>query len=98
MAYARIGQFKAKSDHIGDLCRIYEQEAIPEIRAAPGNISAVLMRQQEEDETFLAITLWNSQEDAEAYDKSGAAQRVVDKVRHTFAGPATLTTYDALGI
>jgi quinol monooxygenase YgiN len=98
MAFVRIGQFKAKKDQIEDLCRIYETDAIPEIKKAPGNVSAVLLRQHQEDDTFLAITLWKSREDAEAYDASGAAQRIVGKVRHTFAGPPTLTTYDAFGV
>ena len=97
MAFVRIGQFQAKPTEIPDLCRIYEHEAIPEIRRAPGNVSAVLLQQHQQSDTFLAITLWKSREDAEAYDDSGAAQQIVNKVRHTFAGPPTLTTYDAFG-
>jgi heme-degrading monooxygenase HmoA len=98
MAFVRIGQFKAKRDHIEELCRIYERDAIPAIKSAPGNVSAVLLQQHQEDDTFLAITLWKSREDAAAYEKSGAAAQMVSKVRHTFASPPTLTTYDAFGV
>ena len=45
MTYVRIGHFKAKSEGIAELCRIYEQEAIPEIRASEGNVSAALLHQ-----------------------------------------------------
>ncbi|MEO6610210.1 MAG: antibiotic biosynthesis monooxygenase [Aestuariivirga sp.] len=98
MTYVRIGHFKSKSDSAAELCRIYEQEAIPEIRASEGNVSAALLRQHQEADAFLAITLWRTRASAEAYDASGAAARVVGKVRHLFDGPPTLTTYDAFGV
>lgn len=98
MEYVRIGQFKAKSGEIDALCEVYEREAIPAIRAATGNVSAVLLRQHQDADLFLAITVWKTRADAEAYDKSGLAQQMVDKIRHSFAGAPTLTTYDAYGI
>jgi quinol monooxygenase YgiN len=98
MAYVRVGQFKARPDEADELCRIYESEAIPTIRAASGNISAVLLRQHQERDTFLAITIWRTGADAEAYDKSGLAQQMVNKIRHAFAGPPTLTTWETYGI
>jgi hypothetical protein len=41
MAFVRIGQFRALPDTTERLRAIYETEAIPAIRAANGNISAV---------------------------------------------------------
>jgi quinol monooxygenase YgiN len=98
MAFVRVGQFKAKAESVDELCRIFEREAIPIIRAATGNISAVLLRQHQQQDTFLAITIWKSSAEARAYDESGLAQQMVDKVRDLFAGPPSLTTYDAYGI
>ena len=45
MAFVRIGQFTALPDTTERLRAIYETEAIPAIRAATGNISAVLLQQ-----------------------------------------------------
>ena len=98
MAFVRVGEFKAKLTEADELCRIYEAEAIPAIRAAKGNVSAVLLRQHQEQDTFLAITIWQSSADAEAYDKSGMATQMVNKIRPAFAGPPKLTTYDTFGI
>ena len=98
MAFVRVGEFKAKSEATAELCRIYETEAIPAIRAAGGNVSAVLLRQHQQPDTFLAITIWKTSADAESYEKSGTAAQMVNKIRHAFAGPPTLTTYDAYGI
>src|SRR4051812_42350121 len=64
MAFVRIGQFKAIPDKADDLRSIYEGEAIPIIRAARGNISAVLLKQHEARDSFMAITLWESAADA----------------------------------
>jgi quinol monooxygenase YgiN len=71
MAFVRVGQFKALPGTTDQLRRVYETEAIPVIRSAPGNVSAVLMQQREAPEAFMAITIWKTQGDAEAYDKSG---------------------------
>jgi heme-degrading monooxygenase HmoA len=98
MAFVRIGQFTAKRELISELRTTYADEAIPIIRAAPGNISAVLLQQHRADDEFLAITVWRTQLDAEAYESSGQAQQIVAKVRHTFASAPTLQTYDAYGL
>ena len=98
MPFVRVGEFRTKKDAADEVARIYESEAIPVIRGASGNLTALLLRQHEQPERFLAITIWRSSSDAEAYEKSGLAQEMVGKIRHAFAGPPTLTTYEAHGI
>jgi quinol monooxygenase YgiN len=98
MEFVRIGQFHAKPGEAETLSGIYEREAIPAIRSAPGNVSAVLLRQHQQADLFMAITIWKTQSAAEDYDRSGMAQQMVGKIRHLFAGPPSLTTYDAYGI
>jgi quinol monooxygenase YgiN len=98
MAFVRVGEFRAKKEVADEVARIYESEAIPAIRRAGGNLTALLLRQHEQPDRFLAITIWRSSADAEAYEKSGLAQEMVSKIRHGFAGPPTLTTYEAHGI
>jgi quinol monooxygenase YgiN len=98
MAFVRIGRFKALPDKADELRAIYELEAIPAIRAAKGNVSAVLLQDHEERLSFMAITIWSGVEDAERYDRSGQASAIVDKIRFAFAGPPVLNTYDAFGL
>jgi quinol monooxygenase YgiN len=98
MTFVRIGQFKALPGTTDALRQIYETQAIPAIRQASGNISALLLQQHQSPEPFMAITIWNTQDDAEAYDKSGQALEMVNKIRFAFAGPPTLGTYEAFGI
>jgi len=96
MVFARIGTFDARADCADDLLRLYETEAIPLARTAAGNVGAVLLRQRDNPARFMAITLWRAQADAEAYERSGLAAQVIDKVRHAFAGPPTLLTCDGV--
>ncbi|MBN9258203.1 MULTISPECIES: antibiotic biosynthesis monooxygenase [unclassified Mesorhizobium] len=98
MALVRIGRFKALPDRMEELRAIYELEAIPAIRAAKGNVSAVLLQDHAERESFMAITIWSGVEDAERYESSGQASAMVDKIRFAFAGSPVLNTYDAFGI
>jgi len=98
MAFVRIGQFIALPGTADQLREIYEMQAIPAIRAAAGNVSAALLQQREAPDAFMAITVWSTQDDAEAYDKSGQALEMVNKIRFAFAGPPTLSTYDAFGV
>jgi len=98
MAFVRVGQCKARPELIEQLRHTYERDAIPQIRAADGNVSAVLLQQHQAPEAFLAITIWRSRADAEAYDASGLAASMVATIRHAFAAPPVLTTYDAYGI
>lgn len=67
-------------------------------RAAPGNVSVVLLQQHDAQSSFMAIGVWNCAEDPELYDQRGQAAHMVGKLRFAFAGPPTLTTYEASGV
>ena len=84
-------------DKTDELRRVYETEAIPAIRAAAGNVSAVLLQERQSSDRFLAITVWQTELDAVAYDRSGQAAGMVDKIRFAFAEPPVLRTYEAFG-
>ncbi len=43
----------------------------------------------------VSVTAWDSREDAEAYERSGAYKELVDKFRHFYTGPARLRSYEA---
>jgi heme-degrading monooxygenase HmoA len=97
MAFVRAGVFKAQHDKIDELRRLYEQEAIPRIRSVGGNLGAYLLQQHNDPDAFMALTAWKTRADAEAYERSGTAAEMVGKIRHTFAGPPALVTYDGFG-
>ena len=65
------------------------------IRIGPGDQQ---LQQHEAADSFLAITVWKTEQDARPYDRSGQAAKMVDKISFSFAAPPVLTTYDAFGV
>jgi len=98
MGFTRIGSFKARDGQVDELLQIYQNEAIPVIKAANGNVAAFILQQHNDPNSLMACTIWRTKEDAENYDKSGQATEMVNKIRHTFAGPPELATYESYGI
>ena len=42
----------------------------------------------------ISVTAWDSREDAEAYERSGAYEELVAKFRHFYTGPERLASYE----
>jgi quinol monooxygenase YgiN len=95
VAFVRAGEFRALPDTYETVRSRYQELAIPLIRSAPGNLSALMLQRRDAPDRFLAITVWETEEAAEEYEKSGKAGAAVDAIRFALAGPPTLTTYDA---
>jgi quinol monooxygenase YgiN len=93
--WVRIGSFSVKPDQVASLRAIYNEQAIPKVRAYPGNLGALLLEPTVADEPFMAMTIWEDRAAAERYESSGAAAEVVALVRGFFAGPPTLRSYES---
>ena len=98
MGLMRIGSFRIQPDKIEEFLKIYVGDAIPVIKSAHGNMGAFILQDNNDRNYFQACTAWKTKEDAENYDKSGVAMEMVNKVKHTFDGPPTLTTFTVYGI
>jgi heme-degrading monooxygenase HmoA len=77
------------------LSAIYNQQAVPRVRARPGNVACLLLEPTAEADPFMAVTIWQTRADAEAYEAGGEAAAVVALVREFFAGPPTLRSYES---
>jgi heme-degrading monooxygenase HmoA len=91
--FVRMGSFRVVDGKVDELRRIYLGECVPMVRAAAGNVDCCLLESPTDEHAIAAWTVWQSEQDAVAYEKSGAAQTVVGKVRHLFAGPPSLQTF-----
>jgi quinol monooxygenase YgiN len=97
--WVRIGSFPVKPDQAANLRTIYNEQALPKVRAYPGNLCCLLLEPGSgSDEQFVALTIWQDRAAAEAYESSGAAAEVVALVRHCFAGPPTLRAYESASV
>jgi heme-degrading monooxygenase HmoA len=93
--WVRLGSFKIKPGTTDALRARYNGEAVPKVRAYPGNIACMLLEPTGDDDSYAVITIWESRSAGEAYDASGAAKEVVDLVREFFASPPALLSYES---
>ncbi|NIM15544.1 MAG: hypothetical protein GTO45_26490 [Candidatus Aminicenantes bacterium] len=82
----RIVSPKVQKGKIKEFIEIYKREIIPALQATDGCLHAYLMEnlQEKEQEEVISITIWESKEKAEQYEKSGEFNQLVEKVKHTF--------------
>ena len=79
--YLRLVQARAKLEEVEDLQALYSNTIIPTLQGTPGCLYACLMQNSETPEEMVSMTLWESQEDAEAYVKSGLFEHLMKQVR-----------------
>jgi heme-degrading monooxygenase HmoA len=91
--FVRLGSFDVVPGKIDELRAVYSRDCVPIVKAAPGNVDAYLLEPADGVGPIVACTIWGSEDAAIAYDASGTAKEVVNKVRHFFAGPPTLRSY-----
>jgi quinol monooxygenase YgiN len=96
--WVRIGSFPVKPDQVASLRATYNEEAVPKVRAHPGNLGCLLLEPTTGDEPFVVMTIWEDRAAAEKYESSGAAAEVVSLVRGFFAGPPTLRSYESASV
>ena len=93
MMWVRMGSFLVKPGAAEVLRATYNQQAVPKVRAQPGNLGCLLLEPETPEEPHVVITIWRDRADAEAYEGSGAAAEVVSLVRAYFAGPPALRSF-----
>jgi len=91
--WIRMGTFRAKPELVEALVSIYNERAVPKVRAVPGNVACLLLEPSESGDEYVVITIWKDQAAAAQYEASGEAAEVVALVRHCFAGPPTLRSF-----
>ena len=96
--WVRIGSFPVKPDQSANLRTIYNDVAVPKVRAFPKNLGCLLLEPASADDPFVVMTVWEDRAAAEAYESSGAAAEVVSLVRAFFAGPPTLRAYESASV
>ena len=96
--WVRVGSFLVKAGRAETLRKTYNEQAVPKVRAHPGNLGCLLLEPKVEGEQFLVMTVWKDRDAAEHYEASGAAAQVVSLVREYFAGPPTLRSYESASV
>ncbi len=92
--WVRLTYFKLQSEKLDEMKKIYHQEIVPTVREQWGNVDIFLLEPVEKEDDFISCTMWESQADGDIYEASGVYGEAVEKIEHTFAGSATLKSYE----
>ena len=85
LTYLRIVSVKIKPGKMKEFMQIYKEEIIPTLRAVKGCRCAYLTESIEEKNEAISVTMWDSKEDADDYERSGLFDELTEKLKHTFA-------------
>ena len=70
--FVRLTYTKVLPQHTAQLRRIYNEEVIPAVRRREGLIHIMLLEPTDKSDDVISLTEWDTQKDAEEYERSGA--------------------------
>jgi quinol monooxygenase YgiN len=83
--YLRIVSVKIQKGKIAELRKMYSEEILPALYETKGCHYAYLIESLQEENEVISVTIWDSKQDADNYEKSGQFDQLTDKVKHTFS-------------
>ena len=84
--WLRIVSLKILPGKLDEFKRLYAEKTIPALRNVKGCRHVYLLENDEQSHEVLSVTRWDSKEDAEAYEKSGLYEKLLDAQKHTLSG------------
>ena len=91
--FARVTMFQMKSDKIDETIKIYKEFVIPRRKTQKGACGALFLTDRKTNKG-MAISLWDSEEDALANEQSGYYQENLSKFKDVFAAPSVREGYE----
>jgi heme-degrading monooxygenase HmoA len=79
--YLRLIQSKFKSEYLSIIRQVYDTKIIPELMKMPGCLCVCLVKSDFHQDEGISLSLWDSQEHAEAYAKSGQYEKYLMEIK-----------------
>ncbi len=92
--FARVAWGKVKPGTWDDYERIYHEEILPSTRDVKGLHLRELLRGTDDPDEGISLTLWDSREDLEAYERSSLHQSLVERARAFYVGEFWVKHFD----
>jgi len=84
--WLRIVSLKVLPGKLDEFKRLYAEHAIPALRNVKGCRHVYLLESEERSHEVLSVTTWDSNQDAETYEKSGLFEHLLETQEHTLSG------------
>ena len=85
-AFARLTITQSKVENVDEMVKIYKDIVVPAAKSQKGYLGVLLLTNRETGKG-VSITIWESEEDAIANEKSGYYQEQVAKFKDFFTAP-----------
>ena len=82
--YLRLVSVRLKSDKRDEFHSLYVNEIIPALQQTKGCRHAYLIMPSKGGNEAISVTIWETREDADTYEKTGVFATLVDRVKNTF--------------
>ena len=92
--FARVAWGRVKPGTWEEYERVYREEILPATRDVKGLRFRELLRGTDDPDEGISLTLWESREDLDAYERSDVYQRNVDRARAFYAGEFWVKHFD----
>ena len=92
--WIRLIEVKIQHEKLDEARKIYNEEIVPTVKKQKGNMDSFLMESKDRQGVVISFTSWETQENGDAYEKSGTYVKMINKVKHTFAAMPTLWSYE----
>lgn len=92
--WVRLTFVKIQPDRMDEMRKIYYEKIVPAVKAQKGNVDIFLLESVDEEGEVISFNAWDSKEDGDTYEATGTYAEMVNKVKHTFAAPPTLKSYE----
>jgi heme-degrading monooxygenase HmoA len=83
--YIRIVSHILQKDKIKEFREIFTDQIIPALHVTKGCRYSYLIESMQQENEVISLTIWDSKEEALEYEKSGAFDNLVNKLRPTFS-------------
>lgn len=94
----RLTYFGFRPEKLAELKKFYNETAIPTVRQQKGNLDCRLLEPADSKDDYISMTVWEKQEDSDAYHSKGVYKNLVDQVRPFFSKEPVLRVYHAEGV
>jgi quinol monooxygenase YgiN len=85
-SYLRLVALKVAAGRMAEIRQIYRWEIIPTLLATPGCRCACLLDSIADEREVVSVTVWDSREDADRYERSGQFTALMDRLRPALTG------------